>query len=127
MGVREVPRHVAGVLGTSMQSVGEAMAIGRTFPESLQKALRSLEHGRLGLNCDPGEAALDGARRRRARPPGRDRPRPTGPFQLEAALRRGISVERLADVTRVDPWFLDQILADRRGAGRTWPRSASPA
>ncbi|MDQ3147632.1 MAG: carbamoyl-phosphate synthase large subunit, partial [Actinomycetota bacterium] len=47
------------VLGTSMQSVGEAMALGRTFPESLQKALRSLEHGRLGLNCDPGEAALD--------------------------------------------------------------------
>src|SRR5690606_14532645 len=43
------------VLGTSMQSVGEAMAIGRTFPESLQKALRSLEQGRAGLNCDPGE------------------------------------------------------------------------
>src|SRR4249919_1595987 len=42
-------------LGTQMQSVGEVMAIGRTFPESLQKALRSLEHGRLGLNCDPSE------------------------------------------------------------------------
>ncbi len=41
------------VLGTQMQSVGEAMAIGRTFPESLQKGLRSLEHGRHGLNCDP--------------------------------------------------------------------------
>src|SRR4029434_1399913 len=49
-----------GVLGTSMPSVCEAMAIGRTFPESLQKALRSLEVGRAGLNCDPGEAALDG-------------------------------------------------------------------
>src|SRR4029434_10681656 len=47
------------VLGTQMQSVGEAMAIGRTFPESLQKALRSLEHGRLGLNCDPAESELD--------------------------------------------------------------------
>src|SRR5437773_9093092 len=47
------------VLGTMMQSVGEVMAIGRTFPESLQKALRSLELGRLGLNCDPGEAAFD--------------------------------------------------------------------
>ena len=47
------------VLGTRMQSVGEAMAIGRTFPESLQKGLRSLEHGRWGLNCDPGEVALD--------------------------------------------------------------------
>src|SRR5204863_259025 len=43
------------VLGTMMQSVGEVMAIGRTFPESLQKALRSLETGRWGLNCDPTE------------------------------------------------------------------------
>src|SRR5919109_1088433 len=47
------------VLGTQMQSVGEVMAIGRTFPESLQKAIRSLETGRFGLNCDPAERALD--------------------------------------------------------------------
>ncbi|HEX2698998.1 MAG TPA: carbamoyl-phosphate synthase large subunit [Acidimicrobiales bacterium] len=96
------------VLGTRMQSVGEAMAIGRTFPESLQKGLRSLEHGRLGLNCDPGEAALDGVSDddlvRRAALATPDRP-----FQLEAALRRGITVERLAAATRVDPWFLDQL------------------
>ncbi len=97
-----------GVLGTSMQSVGEAMAMGRTFPESLQKGLRSLEHGRQGLNADPGEAALDAlsdeelvARAAVASP---DRP-----FQLEAALRRGISIERLHAATAVDPWFLDQI------------------
>jgi carbamoyl-phosphate synthase large subunit len=45
----------SGILGTQMQSVGEAMAIGRTFTESLQKALRSLENGRMGLNCDPAE------------------------------------------------------------------------
>ena len=49
----------SGVLGTQMQSVGEAMAIGRTFPESLQKGLRSLEQGRLGLNADPAEKAMD--------------------------------------------------------------------
>jgi carbamoyl-phosphate synthase large subunit len=97
-----------GVLGTRMQSVGEAMAIGRTFPESLQKGLRSLEHGRWGLNCDPGEAALqpfdddDLVRRAAIATPDR-------PFQLEAALRRGISVERLHQATGVDPWFLDQI------------------
>src|SRR5207344_469634 len=48
----------SGILGTQMQSVGEVMAIGRTFPESLQKGLRSLEHGRLGLGCDPAEAEL---------------------------------------------------------------------
>ena len=46
-------------LGTRMQSVGEVMAIGRTFPESLQKAVRSLEQGRAGLNADPSEVALD--------------------------------------------------------------------
>ncbi|MEA3076492.1 MAG: carbamoyl-phosphate synthase large subunit, partial [Actinomycetota bacterium] len=97
------------VLGTRMQSVGEAMAIGRTFPESLQKGLRSLEHGRWGLNCDPAERLLDDVdddelvRRSAVATPDR-------PFQLEAALRRGIGIERLYDVTRVDPWFLDQIL-----------------
>ncbi len=114
--VTKVPRWAfekfpgsAGVLGTSMQSVGEAMAIGRTFPESLQKALRSLEHGRAGLNCDPAEAALDalddGELVARASIGTPDRP-----FQLEAALRRGITVDDLAASTRVDPWFLDQML-----------------
>ena len=97
------------VLGTKMQSVGEAMAIGRTFTESLQKGLRSLEHGRWGLNCDPAEAVLDDldddelVRRAAIGTPDR-------PFQLEAALRRGIGVERLYQATRVDPWFLDQLL-----------------
>ena len=49
----------SGILGTQMQSVGEVMAIGRTFPESLQKALRSLEQGRFGLNADPVEDQFD--------------------------------------------------------------------
>ena len=99
-----------GVLGTSMQSVGEAMAIGRTFPESLQKAMRSLELGRYGLACDPAERALDDLddeellRRASIGTPDR-------PFQLEAALRRGIPVGVVAERTKVDPWFLDQILA----------------
>ncbi|MDQ3305814.1 MAG: carbamoyl-phosphate synthase large subunit, partial [Actinomycetota bacterium] len=114
--VTKVPRWAfekfpgyAGVLGTQMQSVGEAMAIGRTFPESLQKALRSLEHGRLGLNCDPGEGSLvclsDDELVARAAVGSPDRP-----FELEAALRRGIGVDRLHAATAVDPWFLDQIL-----------------
>ncbi len=96
------------VLGTRMQSVGEAMAIGRTFPEAMQKALRSLEHGRLGLNCDPGEVAtdhLDDEELVRAAALAT----PDRPFQLEAALRRGLGVERLHQATAVDPWFLDQI------------------
>ncbi len=100
----------SGVLGTQMQSVGEVMAIGRTFPESLQKGLRSLEQGRLGLNCDPGEAAYD------------DMPidellaqacigTPERIFQLEAAMRRGKSIEEVYAATKVDPWFLDQMSA----------------
>ncbi|MFN2505424.1 MAG: carbamoyl-phosphate synthase large subunit [Acidimicrobiales bacterium] len=121
---------ISDVLGTRMQSVGEAMAIGRTFPESLQKGLRSLEHGRWGLNCDPGEAALDAysddelVRRAAIATPDR-------PFQLEAAIRRGISIDRLHQATRVDPWFLDQIsriteeresLAERGLEGMDRPR-----
>ena len=100
----------SGVLGTSMQSVGEVMAIGRTFPESLQKAMRSLENGRLGLNCDPAEAALnqldDDALLAAAAiaTPGRI-------TQLEALLRRGVPLEVVHSATKVDPWFLDQILS----------------
>jgi carbamoyl-phosphate synthase large subunit len=97
-----------GVLGTSMQSVGEAMAIGRTFPESLQKALRSLEHGRAGLNCDRAEAVLDQLSDEEL-VAGAAIATPDRPFHLEAALRRGIPIERVAAETKVDPWFLDQI------------------
>jgi carbamoyl-phosphate synthase large subunit len=104
-------------LGTRMQSVGEVMAIGRTFAESLQKSLRGLEQGRLGLNCDPAERVLDGVSTdelvsRAARPS------PQRPFQLESALRRGVAVERLSKETGVDPWFLDQIAEIVQG--RRW-------
>jgi carbamoyl-phosphate synthase large subunit len=96
------------VLGTMMQSVGEVMAIGRTFPESLQKALRSLETGRWGLNCDPTE------REYQAHSPDHlvqmvTRATPERPFLLDACLRRGISVERLHEVTGIDPWFLHHL------------------
>jgi carbamoyl-phosphate synthase large subunit len=98
----------SGILGTQMQSVGEAMAIGRTFPESFQKGLRSLENGRLGLNCDPAEKqydALDDAELLRLC----NVPTPERPFQLEAALRRGFTVDEINEATKVDPWFLDQM------------------
>jgi carbamoyl-phosphate synthase large subunit len=113
--VTKVPRWafekfpgLSDALGTRMQSVGEAMAIGRTFAESLQKGLRSLERGRLGLNCDPGEQLFeswsDDELVRRAAVATPDRP-----FHLEAAIRRGICTERIHEATGVDPWFLDQI------------------
>ena len=98
----------SGVLGTSMQSVGEVMAIGRTFCESLQKGLRSLEQGRFGLNADPAEAALhrlDDTDLLAAAAV----PTPERIFQLEALLRRGMSIDVLSAATGVDPWFLDQI------------------
>ena len=95
-------------LGTSMQSVGEVMAIGRTFCESLQKGLRSLEQGRLGLNADAAEAAYDrlGDAELMA---AAAVPTPERIFQLEALLRRGEPVEAVHAATGVDRWFLDQI------------------
>ena len=97
-----------GVLGTQMQSVGEAMSIGRTFTESLQKGLRSLEQGRLGLGCDPAEAQLE-------QHTDDDLlaaiavPTPDRIFQVGELLRRGVTIERVHDACRIDPWFLDQM------------------
>ncbi|MGO9582092.1 MAG: carbamoyl-phosphate synthase large subunit [Acidimicrobiales bacterium] len=97
-------------LGTRMQSVGEVMAIGRTFPESLQKALRSLEQGRAGLNADPAETAYDllddDELMSRA-----CEPTPERVFHMEAALRRGVTPDEVAEATGVDPWFVDQLQA----------------
>ncbi|MGB5760359.1 MAG: carbamoyl-phosphate synthase large subunit, partial [Acidimicrobiales bacterium] len=98
----------SGILGTSMQSVGEVMAIGRTFPESLQKACRSLELGQTGLNGNAAEQRFNEmdrdelARRVPIATPDRI-------FEVEAALRAGMSVDELYDITRIDPWFLDQM------------------
>ena len=113
----------SGTLGTSMQSVGEVMAIGRTFCESLQKGLRSLERGRLGLNADPAEAAHD-------RLPDAELlaaasvPTPERIFQLEALLRRGEPIDAVFAATGVDPWFLDQI--SRIGEERRALEKAEP-
>ncbi len=94
------------VLGTMMQSVGEVMAIGRTFAESLQKGLRSLETGRLGLEThdpqftDLSDDELDRACRR---------PTPDRLFAVAHALARGVPIERLSEITGIDPWFCDQM------------------
>ena len=107
----------SGVLGTQMQSVGEAMAIGRTFPESLQKGLRSLEQGRFGLNADAGEAAYadipDDVLLAQT-----NVPTPERIFLVGEALRRGMSIELLHETNKIDPWFLDQmsIIVEERAA-----------
>jgi len=94
-------------LTTQMKSVGEAMAIGRTFQESLQKALRSLETGRDGLN--PVLSAEDQDERfaelkRECRSAGAERL-----LYVADAFREGFSVEEVFDWTKIDPWFLAQI------------------
>jgi len=99
----------SGILGTQMQSVGEAMAIGRTFTESLQKALRSLENGRMGLNCDPAElnyrSMSDEEVLSATGIPMQDRL-----FLVGEAIFRGISLERIYNTSKIDRWFLDQML-----------------
>ena len=95
-------------LGTSMRSVGEAMAIGRTFPEALQKALRSLENGRAGLGADPADAQL-------ADTPDEDlrgaveTPTPSRVFAVAEALERGWDVDEVAALSGYDAWFVDQM------------------
>ena len=98
------------VLGAAMQSVGEVMALGRTFPESLQKAVRSLEQGRFGLNCDTGEAVWGGQTAAELLD-AMSVPTPDRIYQIEAALRKGASVEEVHGATHIDPWFIDQMLA----------------
>ena len=98
----------SGVLGTQMQSVGEAMAIGRTFPESLQKALRSLEQGRNGLTGDTGSDLL--AAELTDELLGRCAVgTPERILQVGELLRRGVPIESVHEASRIDPWFLDQM------------------
>lgn len=114
----------SGVLGTQMQAVGEVMSIGRTFTESVQKACRSLEHGRLGLNGDPAEALLDELSDDElldALAVGT----PDRLFQVEAALRRGIDPAVVYDRCRIDPWFLDQMLMISEERAHLGERSAA--
>src|SRR5690606_396677 len=94
-------------LTTQMKSVGEVMAIGRTFQESLQKALRGLETGKAGL--DPTGLDLSSEEglvnlRREVKEPGPERI-----FHLADAFRAGMTVEDVYGLSFVDPWFLDQI------------------
>ncbi len=92
-------------LTTQMKSVGEAMAIGRTFRESLQKALRSLEIGRFGLGADGKDAAPDLATiKQKLRIPCAERI-----FHIRYAFLAGLSVEDIFALTNIDRWFLEHI------------------
>jgi carbamoyl-phosphate synthase large subunit len=94
-------------LTTQMKSVGEVMAIGRTFQESLQKALRGLETGKDGLNPGPldlSDADVIADLKRELR-----EPRPDRLFHVADAFRAGLSLEEIFALTRIDRWFLDQV------------------
>ncbi|MBW1719549.1 MAG: carbamoyl-phosphate synthase large subunit [Deltaproteobacteria bacterium] len=96
------------VLTTSMKSVGETMAIGRTFKEALQKAIRSLEIGKFGLGSDTLQS-------RESRPnihkteKGLINPNSNRIFQIYEAMEQGMTLERIQELTHIDPWFLFHI------------------
>ncbi len=94
-------------LTTQMKSVGEAMAIGRTFQESFQKALRSLETGRAGWGCDKQEK-LPSLEHIRA---GLRTPHPDRIFTVRHAFLMGMTAEEIYDLSAIDPWFLDKLQA----------------
>jgi carbamoyl-phosphate synthase large subunit len=97
-------------LTTQMKSVGETMAIGRTFKEAFQKALRGLEVGSFGFGCDgkdlwgtPAEPSIDDIRAKIATPD------PDRVWYLRYAIRAGLSVDEIHEITAIDRWFLDQL------------------
>jgi carbamoyl-phosphate synthase large subunit len=111
--VTKVPRFafekfpgVDNELTTQMKSVGEVMAIGRTFKESLQKAIRSLEIGHAGLESPTvpeGEEGIEALWKQI------DRARPGRLWALAEAMRRGVGIEELHRRSRIDPWFLGNL------------------
>jgi carbamoyl-phosphate synthase large subunit len=108
-------------LTTQMKSVGEAMAIGRTFKESLQKAIRSLEIGHAGLETPSVPDGPEGLEALRAQI---DTPRPGRLWALAELLRRGTGVDEIFARSGIDPWFLgnlQQIVAQERDLARALP------
>ncbi|MCD6198838.1 MAG: carbamoyl-phosphate synthase large subunit, partial [Deltaproteobacteria bacterium] len=96
------------MLTTSMKSVGETMAIGRTFKEALQKAIRSLEIGRFGLGSDTPQSQGSGPDINEIEK-GLINPNSNRIFQIYEALEQGMTLERIHELTRIDPWFIFHI------------------
>lgn len=111
--VAKIPRwpfnkfpEVEQVIGSQMKGTGEAMAIGRTFEEAIQKAIRSVDIGRLGLGADgEEEPASDIEEVKKAL----KNPDDKRIFYIRHALKLGLSVEEIRDLTGIDPWFIQKI------------------
>ena len=98
------------LLGTQMKSVGEAMAIGRTFKESLQKAIRSMENGMYGFEeMIPTSIPPNPAARRKTIGEKLRKPNSLRLYYIGEALRDGWTVEEIRESTGIDPWFLENI------------------
>ena len=114
-------------LTTSMKSVGEAMAIGRTFPESLQKALRSLETGLTGLDDFTFEGLGHGDDKNVVRE-ALGTPAPDRLLRVAQALRLGVDHDQIYDSCKIDPWFIRQMQeivdAEERVREHKLPKSA---
>ncbi len=95
-------------LTTAMKSVGETMAIGRTFKESLQKAVRSLEIGRFGMGSDTPECTLSKTDAHELER-GLIRPNSHRLFYIYEAFNRGFGIEKIYELSSIDPWFLYHI------------------
>ncbi|MCL0056286.1 carbamoyl-phosphate synthase large subunit [Dehalococcoidia bacterium] len=91
-------------LTTQMKSIGEAMAVGRTFEEALQKAVRSLETGKFGLTTGGGRLQSEEELRHRLRFPVAEKI-----FFIAEAFRMGMDIAEVAELTMIDPWFLEKI------------------
>ncbi len=114
---------VDSTLGSQMKSVGEVMAIGRTFEEALQKALRSLEIGRYGLGCDgkdknPTREEII----QKLRTPNADRV-----FYIRYALKAGFTVDEICELTKIDRWFISKIknIVDMEDQLKAWAKKTN--
>lgn len=92
-------------LGLQMKAVGEVMAIGRSFQEALQKACQSLENNRIGLGADGKTWVSTDDMLQGIKTPSWDRI-----FRIYDALKLGVPLKTIQDITRIDPWFLNQIM-----------------
>jgi len=103
--------EVDDTLGVQMKSVGEVMAIGRTFRSAWQKGFRGLETDRTGwvVGSELKDDGLE-AEDRNALLSALRRPTAHRPFQLKRALKSGLTVDEIFEATKIDPWFLDQLL-----------------
>ena len=97
-------------LGISMKSVGETMAIGRNFKEALQKGLRSLEIGKYGLEDIKNWEDFSPGKRQEILRERLAKPNAERVFYIKMAIKEGLNIEEIYNLTKIDPWFIHEIV-----------------